>query len=155
MLKPVIFYSEGVKLAGDLFLPADIKPGERRAGIVLCHGYTGVRSIYLPDNARVLAEAGLGIYGTSYGGATVVFVAAIDPRVKCVVSVVGIGNGARWMRSVRARMSTMICWSAPPRTVSSACSPGTPSLPTATTCCCRTASQPNWARRRGATIRRQ
>jgi uncharacterized protein len=148
MLKPVTFYSEGVKLAGDLFLAADIKPGERRAGIVLCHGYTGVRSIYLPDNARVLAEAGyvvlsfdykgwgdsdgaktrlapysrvadvqaaltfmgaqpevdaarLGIYGTSYGGATVVFVAAIDPRVKCVVSVVGIGNGARWMRSVR------------------------------------------------------
>ena len=148
MLKPVTFYSEGVKLVGDLFLPADIKPGERRAGIVLCHGYTGVRSIYLPDNARVLAEAGyvvltfdykgwgdsdgaktrlapysrvadvqaaltfigaqpevdaarLGIYGTSYGGATVVFVAAIDPRVKCVVSVVGIGNGARWMRSVR------------------------------------------------------
>jgi fermentation-respiration switch protein FrsA (DUF1100 family) len=43
----------------------------------------------------------LGIYGTSYGGATVVFVAAIDPRVKCVVSVVGIGNGQRWMRSVR------------------------------------------------------
>ena len=148
MPKSVTFYSEGVKLAGDLFLPADIKPGERRAGIVLCHGYTGVRSIYLPDNARVLAQAGyvvltfdykgwgdsdgaktrlapysrvadvqaaltfmgaqpevdvarLGIYGTSYGGATVVFVAAIDPRVKCVVSVVGIGNGARWMRSVR------------------------------------------------------
>ena len=148
MPKSVTFYSEGIKLAGDLLLPADIKPGERRAGIVLCHGYTGVRSIYLPDNARVLAEAGyvvlnfdykgwgdsdgaktrlapysrvadvqaaltfmgaqpevdaarLGIYGTSYGGATVVFVAAIDPRVKCVVSVVGIGNGARWMRSVR------------------------------------------------------
>jgi uncharacterized protein len=148
MSKPVSFYSEGVKLAGDLFLPADVKPSDRRAGIVLCHGYTGVRSIYLPDNARVLAEAGyvvmsfdykgwgdsegrksrlapysrvadvqaaltflgvqpevdaarLGIYGTSYGGATVVFVAAVDPRVKCVVSVVGVGNGARWMRSVR------------------------------------------------------
>jgi len=148
MSKPVSFYSEGVKLAGDLFLRADVKPGDRRAGIVLCHGYTGVRSIYLPDNARVLAEAGyvvmsfdykgwgdsegpksrlapysrvadvqaaltflgaqpevdaarLGIYGTSYGGATVVFVAAVDPRVKCVVSVVGVGNGARWMRSVR------------------------------------------------------
>jgi hypothetical protein len=43
----------------------------------------------------------LGIYGTSYGGATVVWVAAVDPRVKCVVSVVGIGNGRRWMRSVR------------------------------------------------------
>src|SRR5580700_10160840 len=148
MSKRVTFYSEGVKLAGDLFLPAGLQPGKRRAGIVLCHGYTGVRSIYLPDNARVLAEAGyvvlnfdykgwgdsdgaktrlapysrmadvqaalsflaaqgevdpdrLGLYGTSYGGATVVFVAAIDPRVKCTVSVVGIGNGARWMRSVR------------------------------------------------------
>jgi len=31
----------------------------------------------------------------------VVFVAAIDVRVKCTVAVVGIGNGARWMRSVR------------------------------------------------------
>src|SRR6202521_4499764 len=148
MPKSVTFYSEGVKLAGDLFLPADIKPGERRAGIVLCHGYTGVRSIYLPDNARVLSEAGyvvltfdykgwgdsdgpksrlapysrvadvqaaltflaaqpeveanrLGLYGTSYGGATVVWVAASDPRVSCTVSVVGIGNGSRWMRSVR------------------------------------------------------
>jgi fermentation-respiration switch protein FrsA (DUF1100 family) len=43
----------------------------------------------------------IGIYGTSYGGATVVWVGAIDPRVKCIVSVVGIGHGARWMRSVR------------------------------------------------------
>ena len=43
----------------------------------------------------------LGLYGTSYGGATVVWVGAVDPRVKCVVSVVGIGHGARWMRSVR------------------------------------------------------
>ncbi len=148
MSQPVTFYSEGVRLAGDLFLPPDLRPGERRAGIVLCHGYTGLRTIYLPDNARVLTEAGyavltfdykgwgdsegpksrlapygrvadvqaaltflgarpevdaerLGIYGTSYGGATVVFVGAVDPRVKCVVSVVGVGNGQRWMRSVR------------------------------------------------------
>ena len=56
MPKSVTFYSEGIKLAGDLLLPADIKPGERRAGIVLCHGYTGVRSIYLPDNARAQPE---------------------------------------------------------------------------------------------------
>jgi len=68
MLKPVTFYSEGVQLAGDLFLPADIKPGERRAGIVLCHGYTGVRSIYLADNARVLAEAGYVVLTFDYKG---------------------------------------------------------------------------------------
>jgi len=31
----------------------------------------------------------------------VIWTAAIDPRVKCVVSCVGVGHGARWMRSVR------------------------------------------------------
>lgn len=144
----VSFYSEGVKLAGDLFLPDNLPVGEKRAGILLCHGYTGVRNLYLPDTARALTEAGyvvltfdykgwgdsegspsrlapygrvldsqaaltflgaqpmvdagrLGIYGTSYGGATVVWTAAVDPRVKCVVSVVGVGHGRRWMRSVR------------------------------------------------------
>lgn len=144
----VDFYSEGTRLAGDLFLPDDLRPGQKRPGILLCHGYTGVRNLYLPDTARALTQAGyvvltfdykgwgdsdgpksrlapygrvidsqaaltflgaqpmvdadrLGIYGTSYGGATVVWTAAVDPRVKCVVSVVGIGNGRRWMRSVR------------------------------------------------------
>jgi len=146
--KPVHFYSEGCRLVGDVYYPEHLAAGERRAGIVLCHGYTGVKDLYLPDNARVLTEAGyvamtfdykgwgesegprsrlapygrvadvqaaltflgtlpevdgerLGIYGTSYGGATVVWVGAVDPRVRCVVSVVGIGDGRRWMRSVR------------------------------------------------------
>ena len=43
----------------------------------------------------------IGPYGTSYGGATVCWVGAVDPRAQCIVSVVGIGHGARWMRSVR------------------------------------------------------
>jgi dipeptidyl aminopeptidase/acylaminoacyl peptidase len=144
----VAFYSEGVRLVGDLFVPDGLAPGSARAGVVLCHGYTGVKDLYLPDNARVLTGAGyvvltfdykgwgesegprsrlapysrvadvqaaltflgaqpevdagrLGLYGTSYGGATVVWTAAIDPRVRCTVSVVGIGHGGRWMRSVR------------------------------------------------------
>ena len=46
-------------------------------------------------------EDRIGIYGTSYGGATVVWTAAVDRRVKCVVACVGVGHGARWMRSVR------------------------------------------------------
>ena len=51
--------------------------------------------------SRKLHPDRLGIYGTSYGGATVVWVGAVDPRVKCIVSVVGVGHGRRWMRSVR------------------------------------------------------
>lgn len=148
MQRPVSFYSEGVRLVGDVYYPDDLRAGEQRAGIVLCHGYTGVKDLYLPDNARSLTQAGymamtfdykgwgesggprsrlapygrvydaqaalsffstlpevdperLGVYGTSYGGATVIWLGAIDSRVKCVVSVVGVGNGARWMRSVR------------------------------------------------------
>ena len=148
MKRAVEFYSEGFKLCGDVYTPDDLGPGERRAAVLLCHGYTGVKDLYLPDNARVLNEAGyvsmtfdykgwgdsegsrsrlapysrvmdvqaamtclglqaevdpekIGIYGTSYGGATVSWVGAVDHRAKCIVSVVGIGNGARWMSRVR------------------------------------------------------
>ena len=144
----ISFYSEGVKLKGDLFLPDGASADDRRAGIVLCHGYTGVKDLYLPDNAEWLRQAGyavltfdykgwgesegargrlapfsrvadshaaldflaaqetvdearLGLYGTSYGGATVIWAAAMDARVHCTVSVVGVGQGELWMRSVR------------------------------------------------------
>jgi dipeptidyl aminopeptidase/acylaminoacyl peptidase len=144
----VTFYSQGCKLMGDLYRPDNLGGGETRAGILLCHGYTGVKDLYLPDNAAALVAEGyvvlafdykgwgeseglkshlnphgrvadaqaaltflalqpevdadrLGVYGTSYGGATVVWLAAVDERVKCMVSVVGIGHGKRWMRSVR------------------------------------------------------
>jgi alpha/beta superfamily hydrolase len=35
------------------------------------------------------------------GGANAVYVAAVDPRVKCVVSYLGISNGRDWLRSMR------------------------------------------------------
>ena len=70
-----------------------LAPYSRVADVQAALTFLGLQSSV--DAAR------LGIYGTSYGGATVVWVGAVDPRVKCVVSVVGIGNGRRWMRSVR------------------------------------------------------
>ena len=148
MVRAVEFYSEGVKLCGDIYTPDDLRPGEKRAAVLLCHGYTGVKDLFLPANARVLNQAGyvamvfdykgwgesegprtrlapfsrvmdaqaamtflglqpevdgdrIGLYGTSYGGATVTWVGAVDERAKCIVSVVGIGNGSRWMSRVR------------------------------------------------------
>ena len=148
MKRAVLFYSEGVKLRGDIYVPDDLRGGEQRAGIVLCHGYTGVKDLYLPDTAPRLNSSGyvaitfdykgwgesegprsrlapysrvldvqaamtflslqpevyadrIGLYGTSYGGATVCWVGAVDPRARCLVSVVGVGHGGRWMRSVR------------------------------------------------------
>ena len=149
MKRAIEFYSEGFKLQGDVYVPDELTAGETRSAILLCHGYTGVKDLYLPDNARVLNEAGyvvmtfdykgwgesegvapnrlvpysrvadvqaamtflglqpevdedrIGIYGTSYGGATVSWVGAVDKRAKVIVSVVGIGHGARWMSRVR------------------------------------------------------
>ena len=64
----VTFHSEGFRLVGDLYAPEGLKPGERRAGIVLCHGYTGVKDLYLPDNARVLVQAGYVVLAFDYKG---------------------------------------------------------------------------------------
>ena len=148
MRRPGSFYSEGFKLDGDLFFPVDLKNGETRSGIVLCHGYTGVKDLYLPDTAVALNQAGyvvltfdykgwgksegqrsrlapfsrmadvlaaltflgiqpevkkdsLGIYGTSYGCATVVYAAA---RRKSKVHGRGDWNGA-W-RALDAKRPT-------------------------------------------------
>ncbi len=128
MKRAIEFYSEGFKLCGDVYVPDGLAAGEKRSAVLLCHGYTGVKDLYLPDNARVLNEAGyvvmtfdykgwgdsegvspnrlvpysrvadvqaamtylglqpevdedsIGLYGTSYGGATVSWVGAVDSR---------------------------------------------------------------------------
>ena len=145
----VSFFSEGTRLIGNLFLPADLQPGEQRPGIVLCHGFTGVRQLTLPEYARRFAEAGfmalifdyrgfgdsegskwrllpleqvddirnaltwlatqpevdphrLGLWGTSFGGAHVPYVAGIDTRVKAAVAQVGFDTGERFLLSVRS-----------------------------------------------------
>jgi fermentation-respiration switch protein FrsA (DUF1100 family) len=58
MEKPVRFYSEFVPLAGVLFLPEGLARGERRPGVVLCHGFTAVKEVLLPEVARRLARLG-------------------------------------------------------------------------------------------------
>ncbi len=55
---------------------------------------------YLPQQPEVDPER-IGFYGTSVGGAHVSYTAGVDARVVCTVSTVGIGNGGRWMRSLR------------------------------------------------------
>lgn len=144
----VTFFSEGSRMVGNLFLPPDMKAGEKRPGIVLCHGFTGVRHLTLPDYAAMFAAAGyvslifdyrgfgdsegpkwrlipleqcddiqnaltwletqpevdpqrLGLWGTSFGGAHVPYVAGIDARVKATVGQVGFDTGERFLWDVR------------------------------------------------------
>ena len=58
MKRAVEFYSEGFKLVGDVYVPDGLPSGEQRAAVLLCHGYTGVKDLYLPDNAKTLNDAG-------------------------------------------------------------------------------------------------
>jgi len=43
----------------------------------------------------------IGIFGIATGGAHASYVAGIDDRVKCIVSVNGMGDIGRWMQSMR------------------------------------------------------
>lgn len=147
-ISEVSFYSDGLKLSGLIYEPDDLKPGERRPTVVCCHGYTGMKDVYLLPVPERLAANGyvaltfdhrgfgksegivarlipleqvedirnavtfmttvpsvdvnrIALYGTSFGGGNVVVAAATDDRVSCVVSVVPVGNGERWMKSLR------------------------------------------------------
>jgi len=144
----VIFYSDGLKLSGYLYIPADSRGAGKLPGIVCCHGYSGMKDLHLLPVPERLVEHGyaalafdqrgfgksegirarnipmeqvrdirnaitflqqqpqvnpvrIGLYGTSFGGANVVYTAAIDERVKCTVAVGAIGNGQRWLKSLR------------------------------------------------------
>jgi uncharacterized protein len=66
--RTVKFYSESVRLEGDLYLPSDLKAGERRPGIVLCHGFTGLRELILGDYAKVFVDAGFVAFTFDYRG---------------------------------------------------------------------------------------
>lgn len=46
--RDVVFYSEGAKMAGTIYLPDDYKEGEKRAAVLCNSGWTGVNKCYPP-----------------------------------------------------------------------------------------------------------
>jgi uncharacterized protein len=163
-IRHVTIWSDGTRMAGDLYLPGDLKEGEKRAAVLFCAGTGGVKKgngalyanrfvkegfvvlafdyrgwgesdckLTLPEpmpkaeaDGTVAVKAKpvrwqmdmadqtldircaisfligescvdaerIGLFGTSYGGGLVVWVAGNDPRVICVVSQVpGMGGG--------------------------------------------------------------
>jgi len=149
MERPVSYYSQGARISAVLYTPDKAGPsarGRRLPGIVLCHGFTGIKELILPDYARRFAAASyvalafdyrgfgesegergrlipyeqvmdirnsitfmetldevdperIGLWGTSYGAANVIYTAGIDPRPRCVVAQVGFGDGGRGLSS--------------------------------------------------------
>jgi len=165
MKREVTIWSEGTRMAGDLFLPDDLRDGEKRPAILLCHGWGGPKSHLSATYAPFFCEGGfvcltfdyrgwfesdariatfekhpapdaegfvtvrgkpmreivdpldqnrdinnaldfligqpavdssrIGLWGSSFGGGHVLYVAGHDPRIKAVVSQVpGMGAAA-------------------------------------------------------------
>ncbi len=164
-MRPVTIFSDGTRMAGDLYLPKNLKPDEKLPAILLCAGTDGtkggsqarvaphfveqgyvvlafdyrgwgqsesqliamepqpkpdeknemtlkVKAIRWPMNytdqtadirAAISFVAGephvdagrIGLWGSSYGGGLVTWVAGNDPRVKCVAAQVPGMGGAR------------------------------------------------------------
>lgn len=146
MERSVSYYSEGTRISGVLYMPESTPPGQSVPGIVLCHGFTAIKEVILPEYGRRFAEAGfaalafdyrgfgasdgvrgrliwrdqvqdirnsityletvtgidgdrIGLWGTSYGSANVIYTAGIEPRAKCVVAQVGFGDGGRQQKA--------------------------------------------------------
>lgn len=142
MKKEVNFYSEGCLIAAELYLPDTIQDDDCLAGIILCHGFAGIKELLIPAFAREFSKNNfasltfdyrgfggsegtrgrlvpieqvtdirnaitfmqsleqvdstrIGLWGTSYGGAHVIPAAALDSRIRCIVSQLPFADGER------------------------------------------------------------
>ena len=66
--RSIVFYSEGCKLVGDLFLPDTTPDVTGVPAIILCHGFAGIREILLPPYAEAFAGAGFAALIFDYRG---------------------------------------------------------------------------------------
>lgn len=66
--EPVTFYSDGSRLAGELFLPGGAAGATRLPGVVLCTGIQGVKELAMPLLAQALADAGFAALTFDYRG---------------------------------------------------------------------------------------
>lgn len=64
----VEFYSEGCRMAADLYLPDPAAQAQRLPAVILCHGFSGIRTILLPPYAEELARAGFAALLFDYRG---------------------------------------------------------------------------------------
>ncbi|MBI5284193.1 MAG: alpha/beta fold hydrolase [Chloroflexi bacterium] len=67
MEQAATYYSEGTKISATLYRPDGIA-GRLVPCVVLCHGFTGIKELILPDYARRFASAGFAALAFDYRG---------------------------------------------------------------------------------------
>ena len=68
MRKDIVFYSEGAKIAGHLYLPESFDAGRRYPALVLCHGFAGIKEALLPPFAEGFSKNGFVVLTFDYRG---------------------------------------------------------------------------------------
>lgn len=66
--REIVFYSEGDKMVGSIYLPDDYKEGERRPCIIANSGWTGLNMVYPALFSRAMTEKGFVCMGFDYRG---------------------------------------------------------------------------------------
>lgn len=93
--RPVHFYSDRLLLDGDLWLPDDVRPGQRLPAVVSASGYQGLKNIHPERFARTLVPEGFACLSFDYRG----FGASEGERGRLVPQ--------DWVADVRAAVSFM------------------------------------------------
>jgi dienelactone hydrolase len=57
--RDISFTSKGLRCSGWLYVPDDLKAGQKAPAIVMAHGFTGLKEAILPDFAASFVNAGL------------------------------------------------------------------------------------------------
>ncbi len=66
--RSVTLWSDGTRMAGDLYLPKDLKPGDKRPGVIFCQGTGGVKKTTAAHYGPLLAKEGFIMLAFDYRG---------------------------------------------------------------------------------------
>jgi uncharacterized protein len=68
MPRQVTFFSDRLRLDGELYLPPGLEPGEQRPAVIICSGYQGLKVIHPARFARSLTPDGYVCLAFDYRG---------------------------------------------------------------------------------------
>lgn len=66
--RPIAFFSDGLRLDGELYVPPGLKAGERRPAVIPLSGYQGLKGLQPARFARALVPIGYVCLGFDYRG---------------------------------------------------------------------------------------
>lgn len=68
MKKDISFYSEGLLIKGNIYIPENIETEEKLKAIILCHGFAGIKEMLLPNFAEKFSNNGYLVMTFDYRG---------------------------------------------------------------------------------------